>query len=75
MYTEIKYLNLYSPRFDRFSQKKDYLWDFRCPICGDSQRNKTKAAGSSFGSRVTWFTSAQLSSMNAFPQVVGDVGH
>ena len=45
MYTEIKYLNLLSPRLDRFKHKKDYLWNFRCPICGDSQRNKTKARG------------------------------
>ena len=45
MYTEIKYLNLLSPRLERFKQKKDYLWNFRCPICGDSQTNKTKARG------------------------------
>ena len=45
MYTEIKYLNLLSPRLDKFKQKKDYLWNFRCPICGDSQRNKNKARG------------------------------
>ena len=45
MYTEIKYLNLLSIRLDKFKQKKDYLWNFRCPICGDSQRNKNKARG------------------------------
>ena len=45
MYTEIKYLNLLSTRLDKFKQKKDYLWNFRCPICGDSQRNKNKARG------------------------------
>ncbi len=45
MYTEIKYLNLLSVRLDKFKQKKDYLWNFRCPICGDSQRNKNKARG------------------------------
>jgi transcription elongation factor Elf1 len=28
-----------------FKQKKDYLWNFSCPICGDSQKNKTKARG------------------------------
>ena len=45
MYIEIKYLNLLSPRLDKFKQKKDYLWNFRCPICGDSQRNKNKVRG------------------------------
>ena len=45
MYTEIKYLNLLSSRLDKFKQRKDYLWNFRCPICGDSQRHKNKARG------------------------------
>lgn len=45
MYTEIKYLNLLSVRLERFKQRKDYLWNFRCVICGDSQKNKTKARG------------------------------
>jgi len=45
MYTEIKYINLLSPRLEKFKQKKDYLWNFRCPICGDSKRNKNKARG------------------------------
>ena len=45
MYTEIKYLNLLSPRLEKFKQKKDFLWNFRCPICGDSQRNKNKVRG------------------------------
>jgi transcription elongation factor Elf1 len=30
---------------DKFKRKKDYLWNFRCPICGDSQSNKNKARG------------------------------
>ena len=45
MYTEIKYLNLLSVRLEKFKKKGDYLWNFRCPICGDSQRNKNKARG------------------------------
>ena len=45
MYTEIKYLNLLSTRLDKFKQKKQKLWNCRCPICGDSQRNKSKARG------------------------------
>jgi hypothetical protein len=45
MFTEIKYLNLLSVRLEKFKKKSDYLWNFRCPICGDSRRNKNKARG------------------------------
>ena len=45
MYVEIKYLNLLSTRLEQFKRKKEFLWNFRCPICGDSQKNKTKARG------------------------------
>ena len=45
MYTEIKYLNLLSPRLDKFSRRKDFLWNFHCPVCGDSQKNRNKARG------------------------------
>ncbi len=45
MFTEIKYLNLLSTRLPKFKRKKEFLWNFRCPICGDSERNKNKARG------------------------------
>lgn len=48
MFTEIKYLNLLSSRLPLFKRKKDFLWNFRCPICGDSETNKTKARGYMF---------------------------
>ena len=34
-----------SSRLQQFKRKGDYLWNFRCPYCGDSQTNKTKARG------------------------------
>jgi len=40
-----KYIRLLSSRLRNFKQKKDYLWNFSCPACGDSQTNKTKARG------------------------------
>lgn len=40
-----KYIRLLSSRLRNFKQKKDYLWNFSCPVCGDSQTNKTKARG------------------------------
>ncbi len=45
MFVEIKYLNLVSSRLGKFKQTKRNVWNFRCPICGDSQRNKNKARG------------------------------
>ena len=40
-----KYVRLLSSRLRNFKQKKDYLWNFSCPICGDSQKNKSKSRG------------------------------
>lgn len=34
-----------SPRLQRFARKKEDLYNFRCPLCGDSQKNKTKSRG------------------------------
>jgi hypothetical protein len=45
MFIEIKYLNLLSVRLEKFKRKKEFLWNFRCPICGDSQKNKSKVRG------------------------------
>jgi transcription elongation factor Elf1 len=43
--TDSKYIRLVSSRLRNFKQKKDYLWNFSCPICGDSTKNKSKARG------------------------------
>ena len=40
-----KYIGLVSSRLQKFKRVKADLYNFRCPICGDSQRNKTKARG------------------------------
>jgi predicted RNA-binding Zn-ribbon protein involved in translation (DUF1610 family) len=40
-----KYIGIISVRLDKFSKKNSNLYNFRCPICGDSQKNKTKARG------------------------------
>ena len=45
IYTDVKYLNLLSHRLPLFKQKREYLWNFRCPICGDSQKKLTKSRG------------------------------
>jgi transcription elongation factor Elf1 len=45
LYIDRKYVSLISPRLERFHQKSEYLWNFRCPICGDSHKNKLKMRG------------------------------
>ena len=45
MYIEQKYLLLISPQLSQFTKKGDYLYNFRCPYCGDSHKSKTKARG------------------------------
>jgi transcription elongation factor Elf1 len=44
-YVDVKYINLISTRFQKFKKVKSNLYNFRCPICGDSQKNKNKARG------------------------------
>ena len=40
-----KYVGLISPRLPKFKRVKSNLYNFRCPICGDSQKTKSKARG------------------------------
>lgn len=40
-----KYTHLLSPRFEKFQRKSDYLYSCRCPLCGDSKKNKSKMRG------------------------------
>lgn len=40
-----KYLNILSPRLPMFEWKNDSVANCRCPICGDSQKNKRKKRG------------------------------
>jgi hypothetical protein len=45
LYIDRKYVLLASPQLSHFKQKSDYLFNCRCPICGDSKKNKNKARG------------------------------
>ena len=44
-YIDVKYVNIISPLLQQFKKKGDFLWNFRCPYCGDSQKSRTKARG------------------------------
>ena len=40
-----KYIGVVSSRLLKFKRVKADLYNFRCPICGDSQKHKNKARG------------------------------
>lgn len=45
LHIDSKYVRLISSRLRNFKQKNSYVWNFSCPFCGDSQKNKIKARG------------------------------
>ena len=44
-----------SPKLQKFTQKKENLYNFRCPLCGDSSKNKTKARGYVYEKKNNYF--------------------
>ena len=42
-YIDLNFINDFSGRLSQFKKKTDYLFNFRCPHCGDSKKSKTKA--------------------------------
>jgi len=42
-YIDLKFITNISSRLEQFKQKNDYLYNFRCPHCGDSKKSKLKA--------------------------------
>ena len=43
--TDYKYIMLMSSRLDRFKDTGNRVFNFRCPYCGDSQKDKRKSRG------------------------------
>ena len=40
-----KFIGVISSRLEKFKKVKPNLYNFRCPICGDSKKNKSKTRG------------------------------
>lgn len=55
IFIDRKYLLLISPKLKQFSEKKTDLYNFRCPICGDSQKDKNKCRGYIFKRKDDYF--------------------
>ena len=45
LFVDISYIDSISYLLRNFKRKADYTWNFCCPICGDSKKNKLKARG------------------------------
>ena len=45
LWIDQKYINLISSQLEKFHKVDTGLWNFRCPICGDSAKNKSKCRG------------------------------
>jgi transcription elongation factor Elf1 len=45
LFVDKSYVTFLANKLDKFSQKSEFLWKFRCPICGDSKKNKSKTRG------------------------------
>ena len=54
-YLDKKYINLVSTSLEKFKWKKSNLANCRCPICGDSETNLSKARGYFFQNDNTYF--------------------
>ena len=44
-HVDSKFIGLVSARLEKFKRVKANLYNFRCPICGDSKKNKSKTRG------------------------------
>ncbi len=59
VFIDRKYLKLLSPKLNRFTQKKEDLFNFRCPFCGDSQKHLHKARGYVYRKKNDYFYKCQ----------------
>lgn len=55
IYIDRTFLLRISAKLPKFTQKKTDLFNFRCPICGDSSKNKTKARGYVYAKKGNYF--------------------
>ncbi len=55
IHIDTKYIRLISSRLRNFKQKKEGLFNFSCPFCGDSKKNLTKARGYAFSKGNDYF--------------------
>lgn len=45
LYLDLKYINLIANKLEFFKKRNSNVFNFRCPLCGDSQSKRNKARG------------------------------
>lgn len=45
LHIDTKFASMLGTRLRNFAKKNDYLWNYSCPVCGDSKTNPRKARG------------------------------
>lgn len=45
LYVDLKFVSLLGPKLKNFKQTNTHTFNFSCPFCGDSKKNKLKARG------------------------------
>jgi transcription elongation factor Elf1 len=55
LWIDQQYIGIISVKLNKFKRKGNYLYNFRCPICGDSQTNQNKARGYLFAQKSGMF--------------------
>ena len=48
-HVDSKFIGLLSSKLEKFKRVKSNLYNFRCPVCGDSKKNKSKTRGYLYG--------------------------
>ena len=76
MWLDEKYVNLLSFRLDRFKRVGKSKWNFRCPLCGDSLKSKSKARGYIFEYKgKLWYKCHNCGRSPAFKDFLDQVDH
>src|SRR5208282_3749863 len=75
-YVDEKYINLCCSGFRNFKRKSGNLFNFSCPLCGDSDRDKRKARGFFYkkGAKYHYFCH-NCSKGFSLPQFLKEVNH
>ena len=53
---DLQYVHSVSARLEKFARKKENLYTFRCPYCGDSTKFKNKTRGYFYQKNQTIFS-------------------
>lgn len=74
-FVEMKYINLMGARLEKFAWKRNNLAACRCPICGDSKKNKNKTRFFFFEEKGKFFVKCHNCSYSTtFPKFLEQTG-